>query len=288
MQSKVSIIVPNYNHQIFLKERLDSIFNQTFQDFEVLIFDDASTDESLSILKEYKNHPKVTSFIVNQTNSGSPFKQWKKGMELAKSKYIWIAETDDFAALNFLEEQIKWVVNCDAVVAKTISVDGSSGTESEVFHPVFSNATTNSRLNGVMFFSSPIKNVSCIVFKKPSINELKKMTFDQFPYMGDQVFYFEFLKNKSISFNANTKSYFRRVESSVSSLNKGINYFEKYFTQHLKFLKLISPDIESKKQKEYLKKHYNKIKNRTNLKQRVSLKYVAIVIKYYSRLWLYY
>ena len=74
----VSIILPNYNHAPYLQERLDSIFGQTHQNFEVIILDDASTDESLSILKPYQAHPKVSHFVLNKKNSGSPFKQWKK------------------------------------------------------------------------------------------------------------------------------------------------------------------------------------------------------------------
>ncbi len=48
----VSVIVPNYNHAPYLKQRLDSIFNQTFQDFEVIILDDCSTDQSRDIIEQ--------------------------------------------------------------------------------------------------------------------------------------------------------------------------------------------------------------------------------------------
>ena len=67
---KVSIIVPNYNHSIFLQERLDSVFNQTYQNFEVIILDDCSTDDSCLILDKYKNHSKVSHCIFNKYNSG--------------------------------------------------------------------------------------------------------------------------------------------------------------------------------------------------------------------------
>ena len=53
----VSIIVPNYNYARFLKQRIDSILNQTFKDFELILLDDASTDESREIMETYKeNH----------------------------------------------------------------------------------------------------------------------------------------------------------------------------------------------------------------------------------------
>ena len=285
MNPKISIIVPNYNHQNFLKERLDSIFNQTFQDFEVLIFDDASTDNSLEILNIYKNHPKVSHFTINKKNSGSPFKQWKKGMELAKSDYIWIAETDDFAETNFLSTQLEAISNHFVAVAKTIIVENENVTKQEVIHPVFGNNSISTILEDNQFFSSPIKNVSCIIFKKPSIEQLQKMTFEQFPFMGDQVFYYEYFKNKSIAFNPNSISYFRKVDSSVSSMNKakGLNYYANYFDQHLKFLAIINSEMDKKEQKKYVKKHFNKIKNRTSYAQKISFKYFVILAKYYSK-----
>lgn len=102
----VTIIVPNYNHGDFLSKRLDSIFQQTFCDFEVILLDDASDDNSVNILQEYanKHKEKISHFIINKINSGSPFKQWEKGIRLAKGNYIWIAESDDWAELDFLEK----------------------------------------------------------------------------------------------------------------------------------------------------------------------------------------
>jgi len=109
--SKVSVIVPNYNHARFLPQRLDSIFNQTFQDFEVILLDDCSTDNSVEILNEYSKHPNVSYFIVNRKNSGGTFKQWGKGIELAKGDYVWIAESDDLAEPDFLKSVLLVFLN---------------------------------------------------------------------------------------------------------------------------------------------------------------------------------
>jgi glycosyltransferase involved in cell wall biosynthesis len=92
----VSVIVPNYNHARFLPKRIKSILAQTFQDFELILLDDCSTDDSRLILSQYAGSPRIrTSF--NEVNSGSTFKQWNKGIRLARGKYIWIAESDDYA-----------------------------------------------------------------------------------------------------------------------------------------------------------------------------------------------
>lgn len=93
----VSVIVPNYNHARFLRQRIDSILAQTYQDFELILLDDCSTDDSREILRGYASSAKVTHVEFNETNSGSTFKQWKKGLTLARGKYVWIAESDDAA-----------------------------------------------------------------------------------------------------------------------------------------------------------------------------------------------
>ena len=71
----VSVIVPNYNHAAYLRERLDSILNQTFQDFELILLDDCSTDASLLMLRDYATHPRVSQLVVNEKNTGSTFAQ---------------------------------------------------------------------------------------------------------------------------------------------------------------------------------------------------------------------
>lgn len=103
---KVTVIIPNYNHARYLNQRIKSVLNQTYQDFEVIILDDYSTDNSKEVLGEYAANPKVSHVIFNETNSGSVFKQWKKGIGLAKGEYIWIAETDDFCESGFLATAI--------------------------------------------------------------------------------------------------------------------------------------------------------------------------------------
>jgi len=101
----VSVIVPNYNHARFLRKRIDSVLQQTFQDFELILLDDCSTDDSRSILSSYASDPRVR-IEFNEVNSGSTFKQWNKGVRLARGKYVWIAESDDYADERLLERLV--------------------------------------------------------------------------------------------------------------------------------------------------------------------------------------
>ncbi|MFZ9155526.1 MAG: glycosyltransferase family 2 protein [Schleiferiaceae bacterium] len=93
----VTVAVPNYRHARYLKERLESIANQSFTDTEVLLLDDASPDDSLKILNDFAAGRPGWSVHANAKNSGSPFAQWNKAASLARGTYLWIAESDDVA-----------------------------------------------------------------------------------------------------------------------------------------------------------------------------------------------
>lgn len=99
---RFSVIIPNYNHAAWLEERIESVLNQTFTDFELILLDDCSTDNSREIIEKYRQHPKVSHISYAEQNSGSPFRQWQKGLSLAGGDWIWIAESDDRSEPVFL------------------------------------------------------------------------------------------------------------------------------------------------------------------------------------------
>ncbi|MCH8555228.1 MAG: glycosyltransferase [Schleiferiaceae bacterium] len=108
---KVSVIIPNYNHAAFLPKRIHSVLGQTFTDFEVIILDDCSPDNSREIIDKYAGKSSVIRTHYNTENTGSTFAQWNKGVALAKGEYIWIAESDDFAEITLLETLVPLLDN---------------------------------------------------------------------------------------------------------------------------------------------------------------------------------
>ena len=167
----VSVIVPNYNHAPYLRQRLDSIFNQTYQDFEVIILDDCSTDNSKKIIEEYRNRPQVSHVVYNEKNSGSPFKQWAKGFSLAQGEYIWIAESDDWAELNFLEETVNRIKNNNVNLVFTnsfIITPEKQTTDIDIQEDRIFNG--RKLLRQEMIFHNFILNASAVLFKKETLN----------------------------------------------------------------------------------------------------------------------
>ena len=102
---KVSVIVPNYNYANFLEQRLNSIVQQTFRDFEIIFLDDASSDASVALVQE-KFSTVIGTMDINPVNTGNPFVQWNRGVRQSRGKYIWIAEADDFCNPTFLEKMV--------------------------------------------------------------------------------------------------------------------------------------------------------------------------------------
>ncbi len=94
MSVAVSIIVPNYNYGRYLDERLRSLLDQTFTDFELLILDDASTDNSREIIDRYARDPRVRA-VCYETRSGSAYQRWNDGARLASGQHLLFAGADD-------------------------------------------------------------------------------------------------------------------------------------------------------------------------------------------------
>ena len=99
----VTVAVPNYNYAAYLRERLDSVFDQTHPVEDVIVLDDASTDESVKVIEEVaQKRKRDLTLIINEVNSGSVFKQWAAAVDAARGEFIWIAEADDSADPRFL------------------------------------------------------------------------------------------------------------------------------------------------------------------------------------------
>ena len=114
---EVSAIVPNYRYEAYIGERLRSVFDQTYPLREVLVLDDASPDNSLAeITRTVEAAQRKVALHVNDRNSGSPFPQWRKGVELAQGEYVWIAEADDLADPTLIARLVAQMRQADSVL----------------------------------------------------------------------------------------------------------------------------------------------------------------------------
>jgi glycosyltransferase involved in cell wall biosynthesis len=102
---RVSIILPNYNYGRYLDERIVSLLNQTYPDFELLILDDASTDHSAEVIKKYRHDPRVRAHFC-QHNSGRVYQRWNEGAAMTEGEYLLVAGADDSCHPTMLEKLV--------------------------------------------------------------------------------------------------------------------------------------------------------------------------------------
>ena len=105
---KVSVIMPVYNGAQYLQEAIDSILQQTYRDFEFIIIDDGSTDNSLEIIRMNADLDKRIVLLQNEQNSGICV-TLNKGLEVAKGEYIVRMDCDDISELNRLAIQVAFM-----------------------------------------------------------------------------------------------------------------------------------------------------------------------------------
>ena len=188
----VSVIVPNYNHAAFLKQRIDSILNQTFQDFEIILLDDRSTDESLAILQSYNRHPKVSHVVWNDVNSENTFGQWKKGIDLAVGEWLWIAESDDWAEPEFLATMLSEAEShpqCGLLVSvpRYCYFDGKTWNQNTDGSVVESTGRDFARQR--MACANPIHNVSSVLLRRSDVYRLDFSGVTSMRLCGDWLLY---------------------------------------------------------------------------------------------------
>lgn len=243
---KVSVILPNYNHANFLAARINSILNQTYQDFELIILDDFSTDDSKSIIESFKNNSKISHIIYNDVNSGSTFLQWKKGFSFASGEYIWIAESDDFCSIDFLENCMRVITtnsNISLVYTDSYFVDSKNEVLRECnsfvrkclrYNDSFSFIKKNCRfIKENMIFQNAIINASAVVFKKeciPNNNDYLK-----YKYCGDWIFWTHVIAGGDVIHINKQLNMFRQHSNKVSPKSelKGLHFIEGFEVYNL-------------------------------------------------------
>jgi len=255
LDAKVTVIIPNYNHSKFLTKRIDSVLNQTYQNFEVILLDDKSTDDSLSIIKRYENHPKVAKVIINTDNSKSTFKQWNKGINEATGELIWIAESDDVADPDFLKttvEKINENRNIGIVYTQSLGMDENDKIygdckswtadldDTKWDNDFFENG--NSACSKYLIVKNIIPNASAVLFRKTVYLKAGSAPEDM-KFCGDWLIWVRMLTisdlyyvSKSLNcfrFHSNTSREIQSVEKIKNKTNEDLKVIAYILKNHV-------------------------------------------------------
>jgi len=255
---KISVIIPNYNHARYLRKRLDSIDAQTYRNLEVILLDDCSTDGSPQILEEYcRENAEYTKLILNKVNSGSSFRQWKKGIEHSTGDLIWIAESDDYCESHFLERMVREFEDQAVGIAYTDPkyVD-SGGTPTEWCFEKYTEALSPGRWNEsykafgeeevrkAMGIRNSMVNASSLILRRSAIEEhLTDGDWSEMKLCGDWLLYLKILSNHSVSFVKNAGAYYVQSQDSSGYLAARGESYSREHQMILAYLENTFPDL---------------------------------------------
>ena len=245
---KISVVIPNYNYELFLYERLYSILYQKQKVSEIIILDDVSTDNSremiddlVKCLSPYVNIKKN----YNEVNSGSPFKQWEKGFNLATEDYVWIAEADDYCENNMLSllvKQIKKEPNVRLAYVDTAFINGEGKKIIKSIKPEIDILKTKhwdktyindgkDEFQNYAYLNCTIANVSSVLFKKDDYTDLFNLS-GKFRQAGDWLFYVNVMLKGKVAYVNKPINYYRVHGNNVTSTTKKEKHLQEIMAIH--------------------------------------------------------
>lgn len=164
----ISVVMPVFNSERYLVEAIESILNQTFSDFEFLIFDDGSTDRSPEIIREYAERDGRITAVFSPTNRGHVV-HLNEGIRRARGQYIARMDSDDVALPNRLEVQERFLTDhpeIGVVGSSTLAIDQDGRTRE-----VDRRQPSPSYLFWRCFFTNPLSHPT-VMYRKDAITSV--------------------------------------------------------------------------------------------------------------------
>lgn len=233
-RAKISVVVPNYQYEQYIEDRLDSIVRQDYPVYELVFLDDASSDNSVKRADHFlKSRGVEYTLDINAKNSGSVFSQWIKGVESCSGDLVWIAEADDLAGAEFLGSLVKKFDSEPNLVMAYCQSCQISG-EGETLAPDYRDYTadiSSTRWNNdyvsdgweeivtTLAVKNTIPNVSGVLFKREALLRALKSCEEElktYSIAGDWRIYVELLGYGKIAYCSDSLNLHRRHLKSVT------------------------------------------------------------------------
>lgn len=209
--NKISVILPVFNGEKYIRKAIESVLNQTFTNFELIIVNDGSTDDSLNIINEFRDN---RIKFINQVNQG-PGASRNKALKIASGVYIMFLDSDDFFTSDALEVAHGEITKfgADLTFFQMINFDGERYYENDWFEMKTFDDSFENRVFTPQETPGSIFDLSVGVCQKIYNHEFLKNIDAQFPegiFFEDMpFFYYVFLKASKISI-VKKKLYVRR------------------------------------------------------------------------------
>lgn len=225
----LTVCITSYNGARYLRDCLDSLLNQTFQDFDVVIHDDQSSDSTLEILREYSNRDKRFNIYHNRENLGC-IKNYNNCVSLAQGTWIKFLNHDDFLAPQCLEKMVQATAQNVPIICCRRDFKFEEGVSAEMKATV----TRYQHVHDIFpdKFSITAREMSCAAVEHPSNNfigeptviMLRREAFPRFgvlnpllPQIADLEYWLRVSTNTGLVYVPETLAYFRIHNTSMTA-----------------------------------------------------------------------
>ncbi len=222
---KVTVLVPSFNHGKYIGKRIESIFAQTYENFELIVIDDCSEDNSDELILALQATYGF-NYMRNAKNSGTPFAAWEKIASIASGDFIWICESDDFAHPSFLETTVNAMLdNPGAVIAYCDSVivdeqDKAVDHTETYFHEIWretrwDSCFVNTGIDELVRYQvrgQTVPNMSSALISSTAFKAAFQPIIKKFKLTGDWLFVGWLMSFGGVAFCKQALNHFRRHE----------------------------------------------------------------------------
>lgn len=236
---RVSIIIPAYNCAEYIRDALDSVIGQTAKDFEVIVIDDGSCDNTLGIVTEYQKRDSRIN-VISQINSGKPAIARNKGLKESKGEFVTFLDCDDIYHFHKIETQLAIfdaypqvdLVFSDVIQFRSEPYSKEEGHLRQLGFQekaarFLTQVTPNTYLcnkNFYNFMSTQITSVSTqtVMIRKSSLDQ-QPMYFDEAMTVGEDIdLWFRLAKKSNMAYVSDPLSYYRIRSSSMTHNNEAL------------------------------------------------------------------
>lgn len=218
--------MPVYNREYYLEASIQSILNQDFKDFELLIIDDGSTDKSIEVITSFKDSR--IRLLRNEVNKGVVYTR-NRGLKEAKGEFILLLDSDDVALPGRLRKQLEFIeAREDAVITFSAYIAAYPNKKNSVRKII----EDTDLIRPMMLFKNCVVNGSCIIRKKVILDNNIKYR-ESFFYGEDYAFFVDALKYGNIYGQNEILSKFNY--SSSNSITSSVTKYRDYITKNIMF-----------------------------------------------------
>mgnify|MGYP000433415759 CR=1 FL=1 len=217
----ISIIMPNYNGGKYIGSSINSVINQTYRNWELIIVDDCSTDNSAPIIENYSQNDNRIKSIILENNSGTPGVPRNKGLERAKGEFIAFLDSDDIWHPQKLKIQVNFLLKhvADFCFTQVLPFKNDSEYKLRFIKKINPKEITFNTLNhGRLLYKNIIKSGSSVLVKEKTIGTVRFNEDPKYKGIEDYLFWLN-LHQSAVSESYQINNYlvaYRLSDTSIS------------------------------------------------------------------------